>query len=57
MKISKEASRKIPAGLGLLLILELCFGGSSARIAELFNVSGHPTTEQTEVHDGRYKSC
>lgn len=53
MRISKEASRKIPAGLGLLLILELCFGESSDRIAELFNASANPQTEQTEVHDGR----
>ena len=53
IKISKEASRKIPAGLGLLLILELCFGNSSDRIAELFNASSHPIKEQAEVHDGR----
>ncbi len=53
MKISKEASRKIPAGLGLLLILELCFGGSADRIADIFNASANPKTEQAEVHDGR----
>ena len=52
MKISKEASRKIPAGLGLLLILELCFGNSSERIAEFFNKKPQHQSEQIEVHDG-----
>lgn len=52
MKISKEASRKIPAGLGLFLILELCFGNSAERIAELFNAKPQHQSEQIEVNDG-----
>lgn len=53
MKISKEASRKIPAALGMFLILELCFGNTSVKIAEFFNKQNQPSPEQTEVKNGR----
>lgn len=49
MKISKEASRKIPAALGMFLILELCFGNTSEKIKELFKKQHQPIVEQTEV--------
>ncbi len=53
MKISKEASRKIPAALGLFLILELSFGNTSGKIAEFFNKAQKQKTEQVEVKNGR----
>lgn len=52
MKISKEASRKIPAALGLFLILELCFGNSAEKVAELFG-GKFQDSEQVEVSHGR----
>lgn len=52
MRISKEAARKIPAGLGMLLILELSFGSTSEKIAEFFNKQHQPIGEQTEVKHG-----
>ena len=53
MNISKEASRKIPAGLGMILILELCFGSTSENIAVFFNNKTQQKTEQVEVKNGR----
>lgn len=52
MKISKEASRKIPAALGMFLILELSFGNTSEKIAEVFNKQHQPIVEQAEVKHG-----
>lgn len=50
MKISKEASRKIPAALGLFLILELCFGNSAAKVAELFSGKAQESGKIEVVH-------
>ncbi len=52
MKISKEASRKIPAALGMFLILELCFGNTAEKIKELFDKPTQPIGEQAEVKNG-----
>ncbi|HBO7934625.1 TPA: hypothetical protein L5C15_005762 [Pseudomonas aeruginosa] len=53
MKVSKEAARKIPAALGLFLILELSFGSTAEVIEEFFNNTSKPNSEQLEANDGR----
>jgi len=53
VKVSKEAARKIPAALGLFLILELSFGSAAEVIEEFFNNTSKPNSEQLEANDGR----